>query len=73
MAKSTTPVVVQLSIQTTRGSLCCPFNDQNASEEVSILFNEIEQAFGKGPSLLRIYAYHPPYCRPMAFLFDCFF
>ncbi len=35
-------------------------NDQNASGQVSILFNEIEQAFGKVPNLFRTYAYHPP-------------
>ncbi len=35
-------------------------NDQNASEQVSIIFNEIEQAFGKVPNLFRTYAYHPP-------------
>lgn len=35
-------------------------NDQNASEQVSILFNEIEQAFGKVPNLFRTYAHHPP-------------
>lgn len=29
--------------------------DQNTSEEASILFNEIKQAFGKVPNLFRTY------------------
>ncbi|MCF6239493.1 MAG: peroxidase-related enzyme [Candidatus Marinimicrobia bacterium] len=35
-------------------------NEQNASEQVSAIFSEIEQAFGRVPNLFRTYAYHPP-------------
>jgi len=35
-------------------------NDQNIPESVSVLFNEIEQAFGRIPNLFRTYANHPP-------------
>ncbi|MCK4507832.1 MAG: peroxidase-related enzyme [Desulfuromonadales bacterium] len=35
-------------------------SDQNRSERVSAIFNDIEQAFGRIPNLFRTYAYHPP-------------
>jgi uncharacterized peroxidase-related enzyme len=35
-------------------------NDQNASSQVAIIFNDIEQAFGRVPNLFRTYAHHPP-------------
>ncbi|MBW2689601.1 MAG: peroxidase-related enzyme [Deltaproteobacteria bacterium] len=35
-------------------------NDQNIPEPVSVLFNEIEEVFGRVPNLFRTYAYHPP-------------
>jgi uncharacterized peroxidase-related enzyme len=35
-------------------------NDQSASGQVAVIFNDIEQAFGKVPNLFRTYAHHPP-------------
>jgi uncharacterized peroxidase-related enzyme len=35
-------------------------NDQSASGQVAVIFNDSEQAFGKVPNLFRTYAHHPP-------------